>query len=177
ASGRPTESAAEARADVNERKTSIEIVPISNRVEVKRCDAARPAVIGILEKDKITATTIPTAIPGNVSAFIPHIGISVVVKFESKYPESEGYEQQNSPDADIQVRSHIRLNPQWVQQKPKYHLNGKLMELMGTYVPGMELVYCGRRFGVLSASLDIRVYDSLPALTREAGSELASHPS
>jgi hypothetical protein len=30
-----------------------------NRVEVKRCDAARPAIIGISEKDKITAKTIP----------------------------------------------------------------------------------------------------------------------
>ncbi|KAG8242230.1 hypothetical protein J6590_070065 [Homalodisca vitripennis] len=80
--------AAEARADVNERKTSLEIVPISKisnsrgadqkyklncngkaimyRVKNKySCDAARPAVIGILEKDKITETTIPTAMPRN----------------------------------------------------------------------------------------------------------------
>ncbi|KAG8247941.1 mitogen-activated protein kinase kinase [Homalodisca vitripennis] len=75
------------RADVNERKTSLEIVPISkisnsrgsdqkyklnckgNYVPCKSCDAAWPVVIGILEKDKITATTIPITMPGNACKF------------------------------------------------------------------------------------------------------------
>ncbi|KAG8297901.1 hypothetical protein J6590_027062 [Homalodisca vitripennis] len=72
------------RADVDKRKTSLEIVPISKISNSRGADQKyklncngkaimycandvmqRPALIGILEKDKITATTIPITIPGN----------------------------------------------------------------------------------------------------------------
>ncbi|KAG8250244.1 hypothetical protein J6590_105766, partial [Homalodisca vitripennis] len=84
------------RADVDKRKTSLEIVPISKISNSRRADqkyklncngkaimyrakslnnhdAARPAVIGILEKDKITATTIPITMPGNACNFVVNI--------------------------------------------------------------------------------------------------------
>ncbi|KAG8252337.1 hypothetical protein J6590_059903 [Homalodisca vitripennis] len=74
--------------DVDERKTSLEIVPISKISNSRGADQKyklncngkaimyranhvmpRPALIGIIEKDKITATTIPITIPGNACNF------------------------------------------------------------------------------------------------------------